>query len=102
MDILLALALVLALAIFGTLCVARALFPCNGLYLMVLAQGDGENLQEKLYALMWLRGLGLLSCPIYLVNRGLSSEGLLLVEHLSARWPQVSLWTEGDSFTSKF
>lgn len=94
MDILLALALAVALAVFGVLCISRTLFPCSGMKILIHTSGDGDELQQKLYALVWLRGLGLLSCPIFLEDDGLSPQGKLLVEHLCNRWPEVALWQE--------
>lgn len=100
MEILFTFVFLLALLTFGGLCMARALFPCSGVTLVVSAQGDGGDLQQKIYALMWLRGLGLLSCPIYLVDQGLTPQGDLLANLLMERWPHISMWQGEDFFHS--
>lgn len=91
MDILLAILLGISLLLFGFLCMGRVLFPCGSVHVVVPATGEGENLQQILYGLMWLRGLGLLSCTICLEDQGLSQTGRELVTHLLHRWPDIAL-----------
>ena len=38
-------------------------------------QGDGGGLEQSVRALMWLRSLGLLRCPVVIVDLGLDREG---------------------------
>ncbi len=94
MDVILAIAFGISLLAFGLVCAARVVFPCEGVSVLLSAKGDGEDLQQKMYALMWLRGLGLLSCGIYLRDCGLTPEGKRLVEYIRTRWTMVELWEE--------
>ena len=59
----------------GTLCVLCVLGLC------ALAWG-----------LMWLRGLGLLSCPVVIADVDLTPQGWELALRLTTRWPGVVLW----------
>ena len=43
-------------------------------------------------ACIWLRGLGLLSCPVIIADAGLTPQGWELALRLTARWPGVVLW----------
>jgi len=40
-------------------------------------------------SLMWLRSLGLLSCPVTILDEGLTDEGRWLAQELIRRWPAV-------------
>lgn len=91
MDLFLAFSLAFSLFLFVAYCVGRALLPVYDAWIMVVAKGKGEDLWQRLYALMWLRHLGFLHCPIYILDNGLTEEGLDLVKHLTTRWPQISL-----------
>lgn len=91
MDLFLAFSLAFFIFVFAAFCVGRALLPVYGAWIMVTAQGKGEDLWQRLYALMWLQHLGFLSCPIYILDDGLNEEGLQLVQHLTSRWPEISL-----------
>lgn len=91
MDLFLAFSLAFFIFLFCALCIGRALLPVYGAWIMVVAQGNGEDLWQRLYALMWLRHFGFLRCPIYILDDGLTEEGLDLVAHLTTRWPQISL-----------
>ncbi len=96
MDYYLAFSLVFFLFLFFSICVCRALFPVADLLICVKAQGTGEDLQQKMYALMWLKRLGFLQGTICIVNEGLNSEGEVLLTHLLARWPDLKLCHTGD------
>lgn len=91
MDLFLAFSLAFFLCVFCAMCVGRAVLPVHGLWIMVVARGNAEDLEQKLFALMWLHGLGFLRCPIFLLNDQLTEEGLELVAHLIKRWPHVTL-----------
>ena len=58
--------------------------------------GEGEDLEQTLRAFMWLRGLGLLDCPIIIADLGLTPKGWELALRLTARWPGVVLWPASD------
>ena len=62
---------------------ARAVIP---------GRGEGENLEQAVRSFLWLRSLGLLTCPIVIADTGLSHEGRELALRLAARWPEVVLW----------
>lgn len=94
MDLLLAFSLAFFIFIFCALCIGRAVLPVYGAWIMVVAKGNGEDLWQRLYALMWLRHFGFLHCPVYILDDGLTEEGLNLVAHLITRWPQISLCEE--------
>lgn len=96
MDLFLAFSLVFLIFVFLSYCVCRALFPVRGTMILVLAQGKGEDLQQKLHALFWLRSLGFLHCPIYIVNKGLDQDGQKLVNHLTARWQEIKICEHWD------
>lgn len=59
-------------------------------------RGEGEDLEQTLRAFMWLRGLGLLDCPIIIADLGLTPKGWELALRLTARWPGVVLWPASD------
>ena len=48
-------------------------------------QGDGGGLEQSVRALMWLRSLGLLRCPVVIVDLGLDREGLAVAQRLALR-----------------
>ena len=55
-------------------------------------RGGGENLEQTVRAMVWLRGLGLLNCPVLIADAGLNREGREVAIRLAARWPGVILW----------
>ena len=59
-------------------------------------QGDGGGLEQSVRALMWLRSLGLLRCPVVIVDLGLDREGLAVAQRLALRWPVVDLYRPED------
>ena len=59
-------------------------------------QGDGGGLEQSVRALMWLRILGLLRCPVVIVDLGLDREGLAVAQRLALRWPVVDLYRPED------
>lgn len=63
---------------------------------VIPGRGGGEGLEHAVRALVWLRSLGLLDCPIVIANIDLDPQGWELALHLAARWPDVALWPVGD------
>ena len=97
-DILLALACAGALALvawwlFGLL--LRPL-PGRGARVLLPGRGEGEGLEQQVRCFVWLRGMGLLRCPIVIADAGLTPAGWELALRLSARWPEVDLWPAGE------
>lgn len=84
---------VMALALAGWWFFGRMLrpIPGPGVRAVIWAEGDGTSLEHSVRSLMWLRGLGLLYCPVVIMDRGLDSRGLEVARRLDARWPAVVL-----------
>ena len=70
-------------------------FPAGGLCALLAGRGDGEGLEQSVRAFIWLRSLGLLSCPVVIADAGLSPRGRGLALRLTLRWPGVALWPAG-------
>ena len=70
--------------------------PARNVRLVIAGRGAGEDLEQTLRAFMWLRGLGLLDCPIIIADLGLTPKGWELALRLTARWPGVVLWPASD------
>ncbi len=66
--------------------------PGQGAKVLLNGRGDGEKLEHIVHSLIWLRSLGLLRCPIVIVDIDLTPAGRELALHLAARWPDVILW----------
>ena len=97
-DTLLALICALGLAfvlwwLFGLL--LRPL-PGEEAKVVLAGRGSGENLEQLVRSFLWLRGLGLLRCPIVIADTGLTPAGWELALRLTARWPEVILWPASD------
>lgn len=54
--------------------------------------GGRRGAEQSVRALMWLRSLGLLRCPVVIVDLGLDREGLAVAQRLALRWPVVDLY----------
>ena len=93
-DIILSVLCVLGLAFLGWLLFGRLLRPApdNAMCAVVPARGDGERLEQAVRAMIWLRGLGLLNCPVVLADTGLTPQGRALAMRLALRWPNVIVW----------
>ena len=63
---------------------------------ILTGRGAGEELEQQLRSFLWLRGMGLLRCPIVIVDAGLTPAGWELALRLTARWPGVVLWPASD------
>ena len=93
-EALLTLLSALGLVLLGGLLLGRLLrpIPSDDLWILVPGRGEGARLEQDLRGLMWLRGLGLLWCPIAIVDVDLTREGRELALKLAARWGNVVLW----------
>ena len=59
-------------------------------------RGNGETLEQQVRSFLWLRGLGLVRCPVVIADIDLTGEGRELALRLAARWPGVILWPVDD------
>lgn len=94
LDVVLAVVCALGLAVAGWWLLGMLLRPMPGdmARLVLPGRGEGEKLEQQVRACMWLRGLGLLSCPVIIADVDLSPRGWELALRLTARWPGVLLW----------
>ena len=70
--------------------------PHSAVYAVIPCRGDGEGMEQTVRALVWLRSLGLLNCPVILMDAGLSPMGRETALRLALRWPDVVLWPAED------
>ena len=70
--------------------------PGRGARVVLTGRGEGEGLEQLVRSFLWLRGMGLLRCPIVIADAGLTPAGWELALRLSARWPEVALWPASD------
>lgn len=93
LEILLSLLAVVGLLGLGWLCFARLLRPMGGRYAVTLlpARGEGEELEQALTGLFWLRGAGFTVGQVVIVDRGLDPRGLALARVLAGQEPGVYL-----------
>ena len=93
-DAVLAVICVLGLAFAGWWLFGLLLRPLPGREAKVVlaGRGDGNGLEQMVRSFLWLRGLGLLRCPIVIADVGLNPAGWELALGLTARWPEVILW----------
>ena len=93
-DVVPALITAIGLALLGSLLLGWFLRPVseNGFWILVPGEGNGEHLERDLRGLMWLRNMGLLSCPVAIADVSLSQEGREVAFRLIVRWPDVVLW----------
>lgn len=66
--------------------------PGDDTCLVLPGRDGGDRLEQQVRACIWLRGLGLLSCPVVIADVGLTPQGWELALRLTARWPGVVLW----------
>lgn len=62
---------------------------------VIPGRGEGSSLEQSVRRFIWLRGLGLLNCPIVIADVDLTPQGWELALRLTARWPDVALWPAG-------
>ena len=93
-------AIVVLLCLFGLFCLlcgalGRVLLPAagRGTWVIVWAAGAGEELEQRVRALMWLQSWGLLRCSVLLVDAGLDPSGRAVAARLAGRWPALTLCT---------
>ena len=81
----------LGLAALGWWLLGRLLcpVPARGVRTLIEAEGDGRHLEQTVRGLVLLRSLGFLSCPIEIVDWGLSAQGLDIARRLAERWPGI-------------
>ena len=65
--------------------------PGRNVQVVISGHGDGEELEQTLRALYWLRGLGLLRSGIVIETEDLTDTGLTLAEKLIQRYPAAEL-----------
>lgn len=93
-EVLLSLCSVLGLLALGWLWFGRLLTPAaggGGAWVVLPARGGGEGLEQAVRGLLWLRGSGLLSARVAVVDCGLDARGSALVRALLRRWPELEL-----------
>ncbi len=97
-DILLAVICVCGLAFVGWWLFGLLLRPLPGREAKVIisGRGEGEDLEQQVRSFLWLRGLGLLRCPVVIADVGLTPAGWELALRLTVRWPEVILWPASD------
>ncbi len=66
--------------------------PSRGVFAVIPGEGDGGGLEQSVRAFIWLRSLGLLTCPVVIADSSLTPEGREVALRLAARWPDVALW----------
>ena len=93
-DVLLTALCILGLAFLAWWLMGRLLrpIPAPGVRALIPGHGDGDALEQTVRSFIWLRGMGLLDCPIVIVDVDLTSVGRELALRLTARWPGVILW----------
>jgi len=97
-EILLAVLCAAGLAFLSWWLFGRLLRPIPGtvIYAVIPGCGAGNELEQSVRSLVWLRSLGLLRCPVLIADVGLTPAGRELALHLARRWPDVVLWPVQD------
>lgn len=93
LEILLSLLAVAGLLTLGWLCFGRLLRPLGGKGAVTLipATGDGEDLEQALTGLFWLRSAGLITGQVVIVDSSLTRQGQVLAQVLAGQEPGVYL-----------
>ena len=96
LEVLLSLLAVAGLLTLGWLWFARLLRPMGGRHAVTLLPGvgEGEELEQSLTGLLWLRGAGFTVGQIVILDRGLNRHGLALAQALAQQEPGVYLCPE--------
>ena len=73
-DVLLAAVCVCGLAFVGWWLFGMLLRPLPGgeAKVIITGRGEGDSLEQQVHSFLWLRGLGLLRCPIIIADAGLT------------------------------
>lgn len=93
LEIVLSLLAVTGLLTLGWLCFGRLLRPMGGKDAVTLlpTQGEGEDLEQALTGLLWLRGAGLSVGRVLVVDLGLTENGKDLARLLTEQEAGVYL-----------
>ena len=70
--------------------------PRQAMYALLPGRGEGEGLEQSVRAFIWLRSLGMLSCPLAIADIDLTARGREVALRLTLRWPGVVLWPAGE------
>jgi len=62
-----------------------------GTLVVVWATGAGEDLEQRVRSLMWLKSCGVLCCTVVLADGGLDEDGRTLAAGLAARYPGLAV-----------
>ena len=91
-EILVTAVCVLGLAFFAWWLFGRLLRPIpeQRVYALISGRGDGTDLEQSVRAFVWLRGLGLVHCPVLIAEVDLTAGGRDVALRLAARWPEVT------------
>lgn len=98
LEIVLSLLAVMGLMSIGWLAFGHLLAPAGGRRACVVipAHGDGGGLEQAVTGMLWLRGGGLMSAPILMVDCGLDAEGKAVAAALCLREPEIGLCPLGE------
>ena len=93
LEVILSLLAVAGLLSLSWLLLGRILTPAgNGETLsLVPGKGDGESLEQSVRGLLWLRGGGMLSGDVVIVDCGLTTTGRAVAAALCLREPGVEV-----------
>lgn len=94
LEVILSLLAVLGLLALGWLLFGRTLAPAGGARCCILVpgQGDGAELEQEVIGLLWLRGGGMMTGKVVIVDCGLTTVGRAVAATLCLREPGVELW----------
>lgn len=92
-DILVVLLALVGAALLAVWLYGRLLRPLPRCLFRVVVpgRGEGEDLEQAVRAVVWLRSLGLLDCTLVITDVDLTDRGRELALHLADRWPNVIL-----------
>ena len=94
LEIILSLLAVFGLLGLGWLLFGRILAPVGGRFCAVVpGTGDGGGLEQSVRGLLWLRGGGLMKCPVVIVDCGLSDQGKAVAAALVLWEPGIATCT---------
>lgn len=93
LEILLSLLAVTGLVSIGWLCFGRLLTPAGGKEACTLipASGNGDDLEQAVSGLLWLRSGELLGGRVVILDCGLTGEGKALASALCQREPGLEI-----------
>ena len=91
------LALICLSGLCCTVCLLYGKMLCphtgRGTWTVVWGRGSGEELEQRVRNLVWLRECGLLRCAVLVVDGGLNAEGRALAVRLAERYPVVNVYS---------